>query len=219
MNENVRWIGISILLVILLLGSVSFLGPGVAPTGMISFNSLMSKITGRIVGLPDCRVSMNIGIPEAFTIYPGDTTDITFEVSDVKCGVTHASLTLIDFPAEYYSVTPDYHASLYPSETHKYVVHFYAPESDAGMFYIAKAKISGDNMMFYSNDFEVTVALLPEKPAKTAGAPVISDLVVTEANGEPGVEASPRAWWLISFISVITAISFVIYEYVPHTEK
>ena len=219
MNDSIRWIGISVLIVFLIVSSTAFLSNGVAPTGLISLNAILSQVTGGIVGLPDCRVSLDIEVPESFTLYPTTPTDMTVKVSNVKCGVTHAELELVNFPEEYYTVMPKYHASLAPGRTYKYLVHFNAPEEQSGMIYLAKVRIKATSLLFYSDEFEVRVASMPEKPAATAGAEPIEKVITTESEGVIESVLSGQSWWGIGLVLVITAISLVIYEYVPHEEK
>jgi len=218
MKDRIRWIGISILIIFLVVSSAAFLNNGVAPTGLISLNAILTQATGRIVGLPDCRVSLDIAVPESFTLSPKTPIDMAVTVSNVKCGVTHAELDLVNFPEEYYTVMPKYHASLAPGRTYKYLVHFNAPEEQAGMIYVSKARIKGTSLIFYSDEFEVRVAAMPEKPA-VAGAEPIQKVITTESEGVTEAVLSEQSWWGIGLVMVVTAISLVIYEYVPHEGK
>jgi len=219
MKDRIRWIGISVLLVLLVVSSAAFLNNGVAPTGLISLNAILTQVTGNIVGLPDCRVSLDIEVPESFTLYPMTPTDMAVKVSNVKCGVTHAELELVNFPEDYYTVMPKYHASFAPGRTYKYLVHFNAPKEQEGMIYVSKARIKATSLIFHSDEFEVRIDSMPEKPAVTAGAEPIGKVITTEAEGVSEADLSGQSWWGIGMVLVVTAISLVIYEYVPHEGK
>ncbi|MFH1450477.1 MAG: hypothetical protein ABIF92_00660 [archaeon] len=219
MNENIRWIGISFLLVVALISSISFLGNGVAPTGMVSFHGFMNTLTGNIVGLPDCIASFTLSSPDTVTVYSGMTTNMDVQLSDVKCGLTHVSLDLVDFPSEYYSVSPETYDAVYPSTAHSFTVSFKMPDETPGRVYLTQVRLLGDNMVFYGNDIEVKIAENPEKPAVPSSEAQIESLVLTETDGRFLSILSPRAWLLLGLTAVVAAIALVLYNYVPHKAK
>ncbi|MDP7282309.1 MAG: hypothetical protein QF475_01570 [Candidatus Undinarchaeales archaeon] len=218
MTDKIRWIGVTILLVVMLIGSVSFMSNGVAPTGLISFNELVSRVTGDIVGLPDCMASMQFSIPETSTIYPSTITDVEVKVSDVRCGVNHAVLTLPDIDESLYTVSPAVHNSLYPKREYVYTVSFDIPEELAGKVYSTQALITGDGMLFKSEYFEIRTEAMPSKPAKTISPDIIEN-IDSESKGILDVFLSKNAWWGISIVAVLAAIALVIYEFSPVGKK
>jgi hypothetical protein len=162
---------------------------------------------------------MKISAPEAVTISPGAHTDIQIDVSDINCGVSRATLTLTDFPEDYYTVTPEYHPTLSPKNDNSYTITFSAPKAAEGMVYLTNARIRGSGSNFYSSDIEVTVDTLPTKPGAVAGTPAIENIVTTKSRGVLDSFLSSQTWWAVSLIVVIAAISLVIYEYLPEEAR
>jgi len=214
MNEKLRWISISVLLVLLVISGTAFMSNGVAPTGFISLNAILNSVTGRVTGLPDCRASVNIGTPESVIIYPDTSADVEITISDVKCGVNTASLSLVNFPEDYYTVSPSFYPALFPRKTHVYKIHFNAPSSAEGMVYVVQAQVNGDAFKFTSNDFEVNVAKMPAKPGIAPPAK-IEGVTNSESIGIIETFLSRSSWWGIGMVVVILLLSLVIYEYAP----
>lgn len=220
MREDLRWIGISALLVVLFISILSFLDMGDAPTGMVSLMAVFGKTTGNVVGLNACVASFKITSPEGVTVYPGASTSIDVDITDVKCGFTQASLALADFPKELYSVTPAQFSSLAPTvKKYTFAITFDMPAGSGGRIYYTKPRITTSSSTFSGKAMTVTVEAQPEKPALTAGAPVIKGLETTDAEESPVSFFSSGTWWKMALIAVVFALSLVIYEFAPVSRK
>jgi hypothetical protein len=216
MNEKIRWLGVTILLVVLLISSVSVLSNGIAPTAFFSLNSFISKVTGGVVGLPDCRIAFDFSVPKTVGVFPNTPHEIEIGISNVKCGLTHAVLTLETVHSGYFMVEPAYYPALYPGKEQSYTVTLDIPDTEAGTILITRAVVMDNSQKYYSPEFEIHIAETLEKPAAPIGRSIES-IVVSEA--EPAKLLSTRSWWSLGFVAVVAAIFLVIYEYVPHKGK
>ncbi len=188
----------------------------VAPTGLISIESILDGLSGLVTGIPDCRPSFDITTPESIGVFPSVPTELELVVSNVRCGLTHATLTLDNIPTGYYTVEPEFYPALYPGKLQSYKITFDIPSDTSGRVFITRPVISDNSQNYYSNEFEIHVAEKPEKPAVATG-PVIENLETSTA--KPTSVLNSKTWWAVGIVSVVAAIFLVIYEYVPHKSK
>jgi|GEM_PF-4548284 len=167
--------------------------------------------TGDIVLDFPCSISFDVAAPSSIEATAEETTSFDVTIENMKCGISHASLTLDEFPVEWYAVSPSYAASISPVEPFTYSIDLIIPEGASERVYVASFFIKANEGQFrQKGSIDISIVAPLEKPqAEVAAEQPNLNLTLIE----PIEESELTFSFLVSFAIVLGAITGVLYAF------
>ncbi|MAF89001.1 MAG: hypothetical protein CL963_00590 [Euryarchaeota archaeon] len=174
---------------------------------LASETELSTKLTGKVVGAPDCisTLKMTAGHAE-ISIAPGDSTETRLTIDDVQCGASYIRLEVEDLPSEYYTFAPSYLRTLTPGDVGRFIIYLDIPLDAEYKAYTATYKLYTSEGRYTGPEFTLSIEDI-EKPQLSARTEFISEGSTQEE------EDDTQFWWLIMLGSVIFVAAIHASEY------
>lgn len=149
--------------------------------------ALLTPVTGKVTG---CVTSFDLNATETINIQPGDSINFNATIWNVKCGITHTILTLDNISKEWYSVSPDYIASVAPFEAKSFSINLTLPEDVALGEYSGTYIVKTSEKWFRKHEFLISVNSKVEETVETEQISTIE--IVKPIGQEELVEEKPE---------------------------
>ncbi|HIK01539.1 TPA: hypothetical protein H1008_00270 [archaeon] len=178
--------------------------------GMLASESeLTAKLTGKVVGAPDCisTLKMTPGHAE-IVLAPGSSAETTLTISDVQCGASYIRLDVEDLPSEYFEFAPSYLRTLTPGDTGRFIIYLDIPLDAEYKAYTATYKLYTSEGRYAGPELTLSIEDV-EKPQLRARTESITE-------GSPSEKESmdnSQFWWLIMLGAVVFVAAIYASEY------
>jgi len=203
MDKVTKHLLLGVFVVLMLFSSLLFMEGGKSPSALVT-------------GIATCSPSMTLTGDSYIKLYPGGTGNIAVTITEVKCGFTHAVLTITDIPEAWYTVEPSSFSSLAPADTANYVITLSIPEEAGLHTYVGTYKMTSNEGILFGGTLEMDLVEAPAKPAAKAEEPS-GEMI--EGSGEFTTKLvnypseNTRFWWALGLGATVLGIVLIGSDY------